>query len=208
MVLNLQKYVEEEPSSYGRRHLVFLKGTFLMETDLWNDPIADINVDVSDLNVSIRSQYQMINGMKAFKRGENELLEQSIKNMEDDYKKESLLGAYKGVQLCSGVSRSETSARDLDATLIRLEQLYALRAWLNQDMVLTEKHLIKSISLNDKLDYSFGPPSIQKPTNELYAEWLVLQKRSEEAVEQYELTLKKGTNRSRAVQGKKMAGRV
>ena len=167
MVLNLQKYVEEEPSSYARRHLVFLKGTFLMETDLWNDPIADINVDVSDLNVSIRSQYQMINGMKAFKRGENELLDESIKNMEDDYKKESLLGAFKGVQLCSGVSRSETSERDLDATLIRLEQLYALRAWLNNDEVLTEQHLLKSISLNDKLDYSYGPPTIQKPTNEL-----------------------------------------
>jgi tetratricopeptide (TPR) repeat protein len=205
MVLDLQGYVEETPSSYARRHLVFLKGTFLNETDLWNDSVADIEIDVSDLNVSVRTQYNVIEGRKAFRSGDKIKLEETIKNIQDDHAKESLLATYKGAQLCSSVSRNEASQMDLDESLIMLEQLLALLAWMDNDKVLTEKHIQNSIALNDKLSYSYGPPFIQKPTNELYADWLVEQNRPEEAIEQYNLTLKKATNRKYAVTGKQKA---
>ena len=42
---------------------------------------------------------------------------------------------------------------------------------------------------------------IQKPTNELYADWLMTQNRLEEAAAQYKLSLKKGPKRLRALDG-------
>lgn len=208
MVFDLQGYAEETPSNYARRHLVYLKGTFLNETDLWDDPVADIEIDVSDLNVSVRSQYNVIEGRKAFRSGDKIKLDEAIKNIQDDHAKESLLATYKGAQLCSSVSRNEASQMDLDESIIMLEQLLGLRAWMNNDRLLAEKHIKYSIVLNDKLSYSYGPPFIQKPTNELYADWLVEQNRPEEAIEQYNLTLEKATNRKYAVLGKQRASEL
>ena len=62
MVLDMEQYVKETPSSRGRVHMVFLKGTYLVESDDWESPIADIEVDVSDLNISIKAQYQYLEG--------------------------------------------------------------------------------------------------------------------------------------------------
>ena len=43
LVQDLVIYTEENPSKYARTHLVFLKGTYLVETENWDSPIADIN---------------------------------------------------------------------------------------------------------------------------------------------------------------------
>jgi len=208
MVLDLERYVEETPSTVARKHLIYLKGTFLMNTNLWDDPIAKIAIDISDMNVANRAQYHVIEGMYAFHSKDKNKLMAAIKSIQDDYDKESLLITYKGAQLCSGSSSKDTSSIDIAQTEIMLEQLLALLSWMNDDIELTEKYLIKSNELYNQLSYDFGPPFIQKPTNELYADWLLLQNRPKEAEEQYELTLKKATNRNIAVKGKQKAGKI
>ena len=70
MVLDMEQYAKEKSSKRARVHLVFLKGTFLTETNLWDDPIADIDINVSDLNVSVRSQYNFLEGMKVYIKGD------------------------------------------------------------------------------------------------------------------------------------------
>ncbi len=208
LVLDLEGYVEESPSSYARKHLVYLKGTFLMNTNLWDDNIAKIEIDLSDLNVSIRSQYHVIEGMRSFHSGDHNGLKEAIEEIQKDHAKESLLITYKGTQLCSSTSSAETSKLDIAETEVMLEQLMAMEAWLNNDPVLTEKHLRNSVDLYDQMSYSYGPPFIQKPTNELYADWLLIQNRNKEAIQQYNLTLKKATNRTIAVRGKQKASQV
>src|SRR5690606_5439976 len=60
MALDMKKYVSEDSSKRARVHLVFLKGTYLTETDEWDGEIADIPVNITDLNISVRSQYQFL----------------------------------------------------------------------------------------------------------------------------------------------------
>src|SRR5690606_184974 len=60
MVLDLKKYATETPSKSARAYLVFLKGTYLTETDNWEDEVADIPVDITDLNISVRSKYHFL----------------------------------------------------------------------------------------------------------------------------------------------------
>lgn len=202
LVQDLVIYTEENPSKYARTHLVFLKGTYLVETENWDSPIADINVDISDMNVAIRSQYHFLEGMKAFKQKNEKRLDENISLIRNDFDKESFLVTYDDVSFCSGVERDDTTPSNLTETQVMLEQLLALKAWLNNDPVATEDHLKKSILLDESLSYSYGPPFIQKPTHELYADWLVLQNRLEEAEIQYDKTLKRAPNRTLSVKRK------
>jgi hypothetical protein len=43
--------------------------------------------------------------------------------------------------------------------------------------------------------YSYGPPAVQKPSTELYADWLREQARNEEAFRYFQKTLERAPNR-------------
>jgi tetratricopeptide (TPR) repeat protein len=201
MVHEINQYVSEQPSKRGRAHLVFLKGTYLVESDDWDSEIADIRVDVSDLNISVRSKYHFLDGMKAYKSGNTKQLDSILDLMENDYKRESFIVTNDQVKICSGVTRDEASKSDLVEAQIRRSQLLALRDLLDNNLVSAEEHFLNSITLEESISYSYGPPQIQKPTRELYADWLVSQNRMEDATSQYELTLKNAPKRLHALKG-------
>lgn len=195
LVEDLVEYARETPSIRARTHLVYLKGTYLVETEDWTGKIADIPVEINDLNVSTRSQYRFIEGMKAYVKRDIETLDQQIDDLEKDHQKESFLVTYDSATFCSGANRDDTTPSMLKETEITMEQLRALRAWLQDDPANTELHLKRSIELEEGLSYSYGPPVIQKPTHELYADWLMTQGRKDEARVEYEKTLKRAPKR-------------
>ena len=195
LVEDMVVYTRETPSKRARTHLVYLKGTFLVETEEWEGEIADIPVDMSDLNVSTRSQYRFLEGMKAFVKGDQDGLTRQIEDLERDHEKESYLVTYDNATFCSGASRDETSPSMLVETEVTMQQLMGLRAWLQKDYESAENHLKRSIEMEEGLSYSYGPPVIQKPTHELYADFLMSQGREEEARTQYEKTLERAPKR-------------
>ena len=205
MLLNMEKFANETPSKKGRSHLVFLKGTYLVNSENWESDEANIEFDITDLNVSIRSQYYFLEGMKAYKKGDIAQLEQAIVTLENDYKRESFIASDQGGSFCSGISRDVATYSDLVDAQVRQNQLLALRANLDNDLEKAEAFFLKSITLNESISYSYGPPSIQKPTRELYADWLLSQDRMREAKLQYEKSLKMNPNRTLVVTGIKKA---
>jgi len=208
MVLDMKKYATETPSKNARAYLVFLKGTYLTETDNWEDEVANIPVDIIDLNISVRSKYHFLEGMKAYKAGNTKKLDSIINTMDQTHKRESFIVAEGSSKLCAGVTRDEASQMDLKEAEIRQNQLMALRAELNNDPKLAEEHIMKSIEIENSISYSYGPPSIQKPTRELYADWLLSQKRNEDAAKQYELAQKNGPGRLRVLKSIENAKQV
>ena len=76
---------------------------------------------------------------------------------------------------------------------------------MDNNATLAEAHFLKAIELDESISYSFGPPSIQKPTYELYADWLLTQERAEEAITQYEQTLVIAPKRLHAVKAMERA---
>ncbi len=195
LVEDMVVYSRETPSVRARTHLVYLKGTYLVETEDWTGEIADIPVEIDDLNVSTRSQYRFIEGMKAYAKGNIQALDQQIADLEKDHQKESYLVTYDSATFCSGANRDDTTPSMLTETEITMEQLKALKAWLQDDPENAELHLKRSIELEEGLSYSYGPPVIQKPTHELYADWLMTRGREDEARVQYENTLKRAPKR-------------
>jgi len=195
LVEDMAKYTTETPSVRARTHLVFLKGTYLVETEEWTGVIADIPVEIEDLSVSTRSKYRFIEGMKAFSSGDLQTLNRQIEELEKDHQKESYLVTYDSATFCSGASRGDTTPSMLLETEITMHQLMALRAWMQEDVDQIEDHLKKSVELQESLSYSYGPPEIQKPTHELYADWLMSVGREQEARVQYEKVLERAPKR-------------
>lgn len=189
MVEEMKVFVAENPSIRARVHMVFLKGTYLAETSEWNGEIAEIPVDISDLNISIRSQYHFLEGMKAYDNSDLEKLEKVISLMEKDVDKEKFVKKYGSGSVCSNVSGEEATQTDLVKSKVRLHQLKGLQANMSSSFTNAEEHFRTSIDLESSISYSYGPPSIQKPTHELYADWLLDQKRYSEAEAQYKLAL-------------------
>ena len=201
LVIDMEGYAKEAPSKYARSHMVYLKGTYLVESDDWNSEIVAIPVDVKDLNLTTRSKYNFIEGMKAFKEDDKASLDTVIDELKKDHDKESYLVSYDNAPFCSGASRYVTSPSMLVETEIMMYQLMALRSWLDDDSEQAETHFKKTLELEENLSYSYGPPVIQKPTTELYADWLLIQGRPEEAREQYEATLLRAPKRRKALAG-------
>lgn len=195
MVHNMEKYVEETPSKRARVHLVFLKGTFLNETGLWDDPISNIEVETEDLNISVRAKAITLNGMKAYYNRDTIMLRQSIDSLRSAYELESFNLQNGGTKMCAGASRRDATQTDINEAKVMESQMLALEAWLEEDMSNAEKHLIAACDLDDSMSYSYGPPHIQYPTHELYAHWLEEQGRLEEAMQQYDYALARGTKR-------------
>jgi hypothetical protein len=186
---------------------VFLKGTYLVETNDWQSPIANIEVDVADLNITVQSQYLFLDGYKAFVNEDQQTLNEVIDALEDKIQKESLLVDYMndGYSVCTSPSRSIPTQTNINESTVMLIQLKALKSWMENNVMDTEHWLKESIEIEKKLSYSYGPPVIQKPTHELYAEWLMSQNRFEEASVQYDITLEMATNRRQAKEGKSKA---
>ena len=198
----MEKYASETPTIRAKVHLIFLKGTYLVHTNTWDSDIANIPVDISDLSISIKSQYYFLEGMKAFKKEDKKQLDSIIKTMQKNHDEQSLLVALDGIKVCASVSRGDVTQTDIDESQIMHMQIKALRSWLDNDKETTEDWLKKSVALQESLSFSYGPPFIQKPTHELYAEWLAENNRFDEAIEQYDLTLKRAKNRTVTLEGK------
>jgi tetratricopeptide (TPR) repeat protein len=205
MVLDMQRFMNETPSARARTHMVFLKGTYLTETDEWESEIADIPVQISDLNISVRSQYYFLEGMKAYTAKDTAQMDSVIAIIESDIKRETYVQEFSSASLCSNVTRAEAAPSDIVTSKARQRQLMALREDLAERHNKAEEHLLKSIELQESISYSYGPPSIQKPTRELYADWLVAMGRYKEAETQYARAEKAGPKRRLIIEGKENA---
>ena len=202
MVLDMQRYAQETPSKRGRAHLQFLVGTYLVETNDWNDDeITAIAIDVSGLNVAIRCQKAFIDGMIANYNRDLDQLKNIISGMKSDYELEALALADSNLTICTDLSREATFKSDIDESEVMTLQLMALRALLQNDEVEAEKLFKLSIEKEEALSFSYGPPFIQKPTHELYADWLLKKGRFAESKYHYEQTLKRAPNRLMALEG-------
>ena len=110
LVLDMEKYVTETPSERARAHMIFLKGTYLTETNKWDDdPIANIEVDLTDLNLAVQSQYYCLEGMKAFHNENGEQILEMADQIKNNYQRAEIVASDEGLQVCSGVSRETPS---------------------------------------------------------------------------------------------------
>jgi hypothetical protein len=205
MIDSLQVYSLTTPSERGRSHLIRLQGTYLSETGAWDGPYAEIEVDASDLNLTNKATQYFVKAMRSYSSDNLDSLNSTKDLLEALIRRESLFADTLDFKLCITNDLSTARPSDIAAAKAILYQIYALGFMLSGEDELAEEFLVKATELEDSVDYSFGPPSIQKPTHELYADWLLSKQRHEEALVQYEAVLKRAPGRRLPTFGKQHA---
>jgi len=200
LIKDLVSYVEETPSTRGRTHLVYLKGTFLAETMNYDSPVSDIEVEVEDLNISTKAKYYTSAGFDAFYSGNKDSINSLITLLEQESKIAELFLDTTDFKLCTTITRESPRRGDIDAAYVMIDQLKFLRERLSGNPQKAEKHIQSAIEKELEVSYSYGPPAIQKPNTELYADWLLEQSRAKEALNYYQKTLERAPNRTWSVE--------
>ncbi len=200
LVSDLVTYVDETPSKRARTHLVYLKGTFLAETMNYDSPVSDIKVEVEDLNISTKAKYYTSAGFDAFYSGNKDSINTLITLLEQECKIAELFLDTTDFKVCTTITRESPRRGDIDLAYVMIDQLKFLRERLSGKKDEAEKYIKSAMEKELEANYSYGPPAIQKPSTELYADWLRQQLRNEEALRYYRKTLERAPNRRWSVQ--------
>lgn len=209
IVKDMAQYTKELPSSRARYHLSVIKAAYLVETNEWNGEESKIEVDPTGLNISTRAVNSFIEGMRAYQNKNSEALISIINALETERLKVSIQLENKGIALCSG-GGYDTKANQLDvdqANVMEME-LRGLAADLNGEAELADSWFQKAAGLEKSISYSYGPPSVVKPSFELYGEWLLAQGKANDALNQFNYSLQRAPKRILSLKGKLEAAKL
>ena len=198
-VVNAQlAFTRDLPSPQARNHFVIMRGHYLVESNDWENRIAEESVKTQDLRLEIRNLDRFVKGLRAFRRGDEKLLTDLIAEIETDLKQaRQIRNMNEGVAQC-GATPYETG---LTQANILLEELKALAAYVREDVQLADDHFRKAIAFEEQNGHFFGPPEILKPTNEFYGEFLLANNRTDEAIRSFETSLRKSPGRNQSLHG-------
>lgn len=205
MLDSMYRFCNELPSPKARAHLVFLKTTYLAETNDYSNAVMEITVNQNDLNIVARARHYFVQGMHAYHKNNGAALQEIILKLTGERLIEEEKAADKGLRICGNINRSQVTKTDLQEAGVMELQLKAMQARLKKDAVLAEKLLKEATDLQKKAGYSYGPPTIVKPSFEMYGEWLLENNRPEEALVQFKYSLHLMPNKTLSLKGKKLA---
>ena len=205
MIDSMQHFCNAKPSPRARAHMIFLKTTYLAETNDYTSGVAEIAVEQKDLNISSKARNYFVGGMKAYNNKNAAELDEVIIKLSGEKLLAEAKAADKGIRLCGNINRQLATKSDLlEAGTMEL-QLKAMQAQLKKDSTATEKFLKEATVLQIRSGYAYGPPAIVKPSFEMYGEWLLANNRPKEALAQFEQALKLMPNKMLSVKGKETA---
>jgi len=198
----MKTYCDELGSDRAREHMIYQKTTYIAETNEYGNEISNIEVKQDDLNIVTRAMDYFAKGMNAYTKNDAEALNLVIIKMSGERLVDAERITNSGTKICGSINSNIPNILDIQQAEVMELELQAMQAWLKKDAVKTEKILKQAVNLETTISYAFGPPTIVKPSFELYGEWLLQVNKPKEAIEQFELSLKAAPGRLLSVKGK------
>lgn len=190
------------PSIRAREHLVFMKTTYLVETGDWNSDALNISIDMTDINLSMRAMNYFVDGMKAYFKMDGPALSEIVLKLSGERLIDAQKASAAPAACCMSMNSNKANLLDVQQAEVMESELRALHSWMERDTAETENYFKQATMLENSISYSYGPPVIVKPSNELYGEWLLEINKPKEALEQFNLILKAAPNRVLSLKGK------
>ena len=205
MVDSMKRFCTEFPSPAARSHMIYLKATYLAETGDYDTAVTAITFEQKDLNVLTRARNYFVTGMAAYYQNNEVELENIIRQMAGERLIENEKTNSNDIRVCGSINRSMPTLADLQKTEVMELQLKAMLAWMKKDAATTEKFLQQATALETSSTYAYGPPTVVKPSYEMYGEWLLQMNRPKDALVQFEKSLESAPNKSLSIKGKETA---
>ncbi len=200
---DMVKYTEELPSAGARDYLVNMKGTYLTETNDWNGELVSLSAETSDLNISTQGILLFTKGISGYTNKNKEEIKNAINVMKEIRLIAETNVSNIGSPLCglSGQNYKAPNQLDIDQLHIMELELLAMYYWMQGDLANTELKLLEATNLEKSISYSYGPPTVVKPSHELYGDWLLETNKYKEAAEMYQRSLERNPKRLKSMIG-------
>lgn len=205
LVDSMKLYSEALPSRVAREHMIFLKTTYLAETNDYLGSVAAISPGTEGINIASLAMNHFSNGMSAFQSMDSLRMNEIILQITGARRVALEKASENGLGICGSMNPSMTNNLDIQQSEVMELELKAMSSWLKKDTSNTERLLKQAVSLEKDISYAYGPPTVVKPSFELYGEWLLEVNRPREASEQFYFSLKAAPNRSLSLRGKQKA---
>lgn len=205
---NMKVYCDTLPSGRARAHLTFLKTTYMVETNDWTSSVTAIHPDLNDANISTKAMEYFVEGMSAYKQNNIKSLGEIISGLDEKRMVEAQKATATTTSSCMSINATAANLLDVQQAEVMELELQALQSLMKDDTSSANKYFMQATSLESSLSYSFGPPVIIKPSNEMYAEWLFDSGKPEEALKQFQLSLKEAPNRIFSLKGALKAAEI
>lgn len=189
----------------AREYMILQKATYLAETNMYGSPLNDLEVDILDMNVVTRAVNYYTDAMKLYYQGDATGMDNIILQLNREILLAQERLANGDAALCSSSNSALPNELDVKQSTVMLLELKAMQAKLKKNNKNVEKYLKEASNLEMNTSYAFGPPTVVKPSFELYGEWLMEMNRPKEALQQFEYSLKTGPGRLAALNSRKQA---
>lgn len=184
-------------------YLINMQNQQRIESGYWPKDVTIQHVDDSGLGLESKSAIHFVRSLIAFDNQDVQTIQNEKDTLTNHLEAAKLLIGDDGVAMCSaGTTRYAPSESSIKKTQVVIKQMNALIAMLENDSQQVESELKLATELELDSRYDPGPPFIAYPSFEMYGDWLLDQERFEDALEQFDISLERRTNRMKAMKGK------
>ncbi len=212
MVRTMHMYTRYSNSVRMRYILAMMKAAYLVETGDWNNAVSAIEVITTNFNIKTKALCFYIEGMTSLSKGDvdrtawkiNQITDQKSMEMSFAESKPHPDYFYCGGRPDTGILDNEQDLMATDVMRLELEAVLAMKKNKKDEALDFAK---QAADLQDKVFLPPGPPIIVKPAHELYGELLLKVGRQEDAIGQFDRSLRSAPNRTLSLLGKYKAYR-
>lgn len=189
----------------SKSYLIMMQNQQRIESGTWPATLEFQDIDESALSIGMegKAKIHFLKSLLAFDQQDEMAIRNEAETLQTHWEASKLLVNDQGVALCSaGPTRYAPNKENLLRSEVVIQQIEALADVLVGNSQAAETHLMAAVALEEEAGYDPGPPFIAYPSFEQYGEWLLEQKRYEEALNMFDKSLLQRTNRTKALKGK------
>lgn len=194
----LQTLVEDHRQSGSERtgrHLAYMRGHYLVETERWDRSLERPKLGDASLTPAATDLFAA--GFSAIYSGDLEAAEKALNSMRERREKTLAQAEQAG---SSGGYTQVGAPRTAEAQAMESQlagMLHLVRGQTEEGLTALEH----AVALEDTAPFGYGPPIPVKPSHELYGEVLISLDRFEDAQRQFEASLARAPRRARSLLG-------
>ncbi|MEM6522917.1 MAG: tetratricopeptide repeat protein [Bacteroidota bacterium] len=203
LLKDMLNYVEITQTKSARSYLLKMQSMQVSETGKWalsEDPMI---VKTGDIGIEKQAQQHFFLSLMDFKSGVSAGILQQVDSLSRKIDAAELLVTSAGISMCSaGPTRYAPNKKSIANAKTMLYQMQAMHAMLLGNPKEAEHYFLEATSLEVKGEYAYGPPDVVYPSFEHYGYWLLEQGRYDDAIIQFDISLKRAPLRAMALKGK------
>lgn len=203
VVREMEQYSDGLESPRARSYRAMMEANYRTDTETWEKEAVNLTTDVDDLNISMQAVQAYVDAMVSYHTGDIENVKSVLDSLSLNRKKAQDKVLQRGVSMCSNVGWYQQLPTQIEvnhAHVIEMEIAAYLEMVQGNDSAV-EELLKKATKLEEETSFMFGPPTIAKPSHELYGDWLLSKGRNKDAQTQYEKALERAPGRRLALKG-------